>query len=65
LVTLRYYNHPGAKDMLQADAGLGFALVIQSYSKTTGIMKGIFSGNVLTDRNTIEHISNGKFEIQF
>jgi hypothetical protein len=33
LVTLRYYNHPGAKDMLQADAGLGFALVIQSYSK--------------------------------
>jgi len=65
VITLRYYNHRGTKDMLQADASLGFALVIQSYSKTTGIMRGIFSGNVLTDRNTLEHISNGKFEIQF
>ena len=65
LVTLRYYNHPGAKDMLLADASLGFALVIQNYSKTTGIMSGYFIGNVLTDRNTIERISNGKFEIQF
>lgn len=65
LVTLRYYNHPGGKDMLQADASLGFALVIQSYSKATGVMRGIFSGNVLTDRNTIKRISNGKFEIKF
>ncbi len=63
--TLRYYNHVGAKDMFVADISLGFSLSITSYSESTGIMKGYFSGLVYTDRNDIAQIENGKFEIQF
>lgn len=64
-VTLRYYNRAGTMDMFDADGTLGFFLIIQNYSKATGIMKGIFSGDVNTDRHKLAHIANGKFEIHF
>lgn len=64
-VTLRYYNRAGTMDMFDADGTLGFFLIIKSYSKATGIMKGIFSGDVDTDRHNHAHFANGKFEIQF
>lgn len=64
-VTLRYYNHVAMKDLFTADVSLGFSLTILNYSKATGVMNGFFGGLVYTDKNGIERIQNGKFEIQF
>lgn len=62
-VIVRCYDNAVEKDIYASTQELGFTLIIDSYTQSTGIAKGRFFGNVKTKDTDVAFIKDGKFEI--
>lgn len=63
-IALYYYNHNSPNDIFDSEPPYPFQFIIQSYSQSTGIATGTFSGTVYRPNGDTAHIEDGRFKVK-